>query len=186
MQTLFGGAGFVTAWPQPRRPWHPRKRHCNEVLYRGPFRIPAHIAAVCAETPDMRSRTGSLNPKKLIMCYDERNRAADPALLKWRFRCPIPAHRCMVGEIQRGSDGIYRIVSYAAADSVRREAQDILAWKLKTPGEREALHAATHPTCAAPARTGGIIMPPLMPPLPPKWATAEEFLAAATEGNLTC
>lgn len=155
VKALFGGTGQVIAWTKERKPWHPRERHQNEMLYRGPLMIPEHIVTACAE-PDIRSRTGSINPKKLIMCFDERNRSTEPALLKWRFRCPIPGSRCMVGEIQRGSDGVYRIIAFAAATPKHyREAQDILAWKMRPANEQKRIGESAH-------GRGEQIMPPLI------------------------
>lgn len=173
VKALFGGTGEVATWPKQRKPWHPRVKHQNEVLYKGPLMIPAHIAETCATEPDIRSRTGSLNPRKLIMCYDERNVSVSGyamGTLKWRFRSPIPASRKMIAEIQRGTDGLIRIVAFAVADGdVYRDPYEVIRRKLRTPEQAEAERREFDASRESPRRAGGPIMPPLMPSEPPEW-----------------
>ncbi len=61
------------------------------VLYRGPMQIPTHVAEAVREDPSPMRATG--RGSHLVSRYAE----ADGTV--WLFRCGIPAHRGMVGEI---------------------------------------------------------------------------------------
>ena len=60
-------------------------------LYRGPMEIPAHVAEAVREDPTPHRATG--RGTHLVSRYAE----ADGTV--WLFRCQIPAHRGMLGEI---------------------------------------------------------------------------------------
>jgi hypothetical protein len=84
---------LVAAGAIPRRT---RKRvpHSGDVvLYHGPMTIPAHVAEAVREDPTLHRATG--RGSHLTSRYSE----ADGTV--WLFRCQIPSHRGMIGEIIR-------------------------------------------------------------------------------------
>lgn len=85
------------------------------VLYRGPMEIPAHVYEAVREDPTPHRATG--RGSHLVSRYAE----ADGTV--WLFRCQIPAHRGMVGEI----------VQVPVGKRIR-----IHCWSVATPGQYQA------------------------------------------------
>ncbi len=115
------------------------------VLYRGPMEIPAHVYEAVREDPTPHRATG--RGTHLVSRYVE------PDGTVWLFRCQIPAHRGMVGEIVQGrpSDARRRVHCWQAADP----------GSYRTPEQLLANHIQKRP--ASP------IMPPLIAPSQPGW-----------------
>ena len=99
------------------------KSHAQDVrLYHGPMTIPAHVAEAVREDPTPHRASG--RGTHLVSRYAE----ADGTV--WLFRCRIPTHRGMVGEIVRTPIGRYRIHCWSAATpspSPYREPEQIIA-----------------------------------------------------------
>lgn len=124
-----------------------RKRvsHAGDIrLYHGPMEIPAHVAEAVREDPSLyRPKGGHRGGAHLLSRYAE----ADGTV--YLFRCQIPAHRGMVGEIVRTPLGPLRVHCWTAADPANYDEPAIIA-------ERKA----SRPLSNA----------PIMPPAPqPGW-----------------
>jgi hypothetical protein len=149
---------------------HTRKRvpraHANDIrLYHGPMTIPPHVAGAVREDPTPHRATG--RGTHLVSRY------ADADGTVWLFRCQIPTHRGMVGEIVQSPIG-------------RRIR--VHCWSAATPGEYRTPEEITARE-AAPA----IPMTAAPPPLavdPPEWmlreagCTDEEIVAALRCGEV--
>jgi hypothetical protein len=100
------------------------KSHRQDIrLYHGPMQIPAHVYEAVREDPSPMRATG--RGSHLVSRY------ADPDGTVWLFRCQIPAHRGMVGEIVQVPVGQRkRIHCWSAAqpaDSYREPSEIISA-----------------------------------------------------------
>ena len=101
--------------------------HSNNIrLYHGPMTIPPHIAEAVREDPSPLRATG--RGTHLVSRYAE----ADGTV--WLFRCQIPAHRGMVGEIVQAPIGRrIRVHCWSAATPGEyREPAELIARKLST------------------------------------------------------
>jgi hypothetical protein len=98
----------------------------DERLYHGPMQIPPHVYEAVREDPTPHRSTG--RGGHLVSRY------VDPDQTTWLFRCQIPAHRLMVGEIVRTPLSRIRVHCWSAADPQRCTRGDepaaILANKL--------------------------------------------------------
>ena len=95
-----------------KRPKH-RKHTTGTVLYRGPMTIPEHVAAAVAQHPDIYRPTG--RGTHLAARYADREREGLGSAAVYLFRCQIPEHRGMVGEIVL-SEGHVGVHCWSAAD----------------------------------------------------------------------
>ena len=136
--SLIAGGATVAKRPQRRD-----IRHADEVIYRGPMLIPERVALIIADHPAIKrcNRNGHL-----VSRYAEGG-------WTWLFRCQIPAHQKMVGEIVRTPAGAIRVHCWSAADPERYTRNDEPTTILAAKATR---------TQSAP------IMPPLMAP-EPEW-----------------
>jgi hypothetical protein len=75
--------------------------------------IPERVALIVAEHPAIKRTTHS----HLVSRYAENG-------WTWLFRCQIPAHRKMVGEIVRTPAGDIRVHCWSAADPERYTRND--------------------------------------------------------------
>lgn len=119
----------------------------NTLIYRGPIEIPSHVAEAIRECPDLAKSRGGAN--KLVSRYTD----ADGIL--YRGRCPIPAHRGVVGEIVSTAEGIVRVHWWAAATP---------APTYRTPADLIARRNGDLYEAGRSRIIRGPIMPPLMPP----------------------
>lgn len=87
-----------------------RSRHESERIYHGPMAIPERIALIIAEHPAIKRTTH----RHIVSRY-----AGDLDGWVWLFRCQIPAHRLMVGEIIRTTEGKIRVHCWSSADPER-------------------------------------------------------------------
>lgn len=119
--SLVTGGATVAQRPQAR---NRREHHTDTKVYHGPLLVPAHIAEAVRESPDLARST----------CRHLVARYADPDGTVWRFRCRVPDHRAMVGEIVLTCDGAIRIHCWSAADpgSYREPGEIMERWR----GER--------------------------------------------------
>jgi hypothetical protein len=101
-------AGGATVSERKERRNH-RAHHEGTRLYHGPMLIPAYIAGIIAEHPALKRTT---NGRHLVSRYAD-------ATHTWLFRCQIPAHCLMVGEIVRTPEGKIRVHCWSAADPER-------------------------------------------------------------------
>ena len=100
-QTLIAGGAAV-------RKTRKHIRHQQDVcLYHGPMAIPARIAEAIAADPTPHRATG--RGTHLVSRY------AEPDATVWLFRCQIPSHGGMVGEITRTPLGRVRVHCWSAA-----------------------------------------------------------------------
>jgi hypothetical protein len=81
-------------------------------LYHGPMQIPPHVAEAVREDPTPHRATG--RGTHLVSRY------ADADGMVWLFRCQIPSHRGMVGEIVQAPIGLRKRIH---------------CWSAATPGE---------------------------------------------------
>ena len=100
---------LIAAGAVPRKT---RKRvpqsHAGDIrLYHGPMTIPPHVYEAVREDPTPHRATG--RGSHLV------SRFADPDATVWLFRCQIPEHRGMVGEIVRTPIGRIRVHCWSAA-----------------------------------------------------------------------
>ena len=138
-QSLIAGGAVVRERAERR---NSRTHHRDEVLYRGPMTIPAHIAAIVTEHPGLVRTTSG---RHVAMRYSDLGTV-------YLLRSRVPEHRGMVGEIVQ-----------TAADAIR-----IHCWSAALPGEYQEPGAIIErktkrlapPACA-----------PIMPPLatPSEW-----------------
>ncbi|HME59220.1 MAG TPA: hypothetical protein VKF63_12835 [Terracidiphilus sp.] len=105
-------AGGATVAERPGRRNH-REHHADNVVYHGPMLIPERIAAIIADHPAI----------KRTMCRHLVSRYAE-AGWTWLFRCQIPDHRRMVGDIRRTITGQVRVCCWSAADPERYTRND--------------------------------------------------------------
>ena len=128
-QSLIAGGATVR-----QRGTH-QKHSGGTVLYRGPMTIPEHVVAALAQNPGLYRTSG--RGTHLLSRYADRERNGKGSGAVYIFRCQIPAHRAMVGEIVL-SDGHYGVHCWQAADpSDYSEPLEIAARK------NSAQHAAT-------------------------------------------
>ena len=92
----------------------------NIRLYHGPMTIPAHVAEAVREDPSPMRATG--RGTHLVSRY------ADADGTVWLFRCQIPAHRGMVGEIVQVPIGQRKRIHCwsAASPAAYREPSEII------------------------------------------------------------
>ena len=76
-------------------------------IYHGPMTIPPHVADAVREDPTPHRATG--RGTHLVSRY------AEPNATIWLFRCQIPTHRGMVGEIICTPLGRLRVHCWSAA-----------------------------------------------------------------------
>lgn len=89
------------------------------VLYRGPMQIPAHVYEAVREDPTPHRATG--RGTHLVSRYAE----ADGTV--WLFRCQIPAHRGMVGEIVQVPVGkLLRVHCWSAATPAEYQEPSVI------------------------------------------------------------
>lgn len=113
--SLVGGGATVT---QRVRSKNRRVHHRDTVLYHGPMTIPAHVAECVRESPELARST----------CRHLLARYADADGIIYRFRCRVPDHRGMVGEIVRTQANAVRLHCWSAAKlGEYREPTDIVA-----------------------------------------------------------
>lgn len=96
-----------------------RAHHKQDVVYHGPMTIPVEVAEIIATHPGLCRTTH----RHLVSRYSQNGRT-------WIFRCQIPKHRAMVGEIIRTPEGKLRIHCWSAArlsDTYRSPDQIIAA-----------------------------------------------------------
>lgn len=109
-KALIAGGAAVKQRPTKR---NSRAHHKDTQLYHGPMAIPANIAAIIADSPAIKRTTHG----HLVSRYSYGGAT-------WLFRCQIPEHRLMVGEIIRVPDGQLRIHCWSAADPDRYTGAD--------------------------------------------------------------
>ncbi len=102
-QSLIAGGATVKVRPERR---NARAHHRDEIVYRGPFSVPAHVAAIVAEHPGLVQTTSG---RHVAMRYSDHGTV-------YLFRCRVPEHRAMVGEIVRTPAGAIRVHAWSAAD----------------------------------------------------------------------
>jgi hypothetical protein len=141
-----GGATAAERTEQRNR----RAHHHDEIVYHGPMLIPERVAIIVAEHPAIKRTT---NGGHLVSRYAEDG-------WTWLFRCQIPAHRKMVGEIVKTPAGAIRVHCWSAADPARYTRDD-------EPATIMARKVAPQPPA------------PIMPPLPDLDATESEWSDAA-------
>ena len=99
---------LIAAGAVPRRNMKAVKHPDNVRIYHGPMEIPAHVAECVREDPTPHKATG--RGRHWVTRYAE----ADGTV--WLFRCGIPFHRGMVGEIIRTPLGRHRVHCWSAAE----------------------------------------------------------------------
>lgn len=109
-QSLVAGGATVSQREQHR---NRRVHHAGERIYHGPMEVPARIAGIIADHPVLKMTTH----RQLVSRY-----AGDADGWVWLFRCQIPEHRLMVGEIVRTPEGRIRVHCWHAADPERYTA----------------------------------------------------------------
>jgi hypothetical protein len=92
-QTLIAGGATV----RKTRKRVPRAHSGDIRLYHGPMQVPTHVYEAVREDPSPMRASG--RGTHLVSRY------ADPDGTVWLFRCQIPAHRGMVGEIVQAPIG---------------------------------------------------------------------------------
>ena len=139
-KSLIAGGATVSERTERR---NRREHHRDEIMYHGPMLIPERVAAIVAEHPAIKRTTHGAH---LVSRYSETG-------WTWLFRCQVPAHRKLVGEIVRTPAGGIRVHCWSAADPERYTRNDEPTTILAAKATR---------TQSAP------IMPPLMAP-EPEW-----------------
>lgn len=104
-RSLIAGGAVVSQRPERR---NRRAHHTNDVVYSGPLIVPERVAAIVAEHPAIKRTTH----QHLVSRYAE-------AGYTWLFRCQVPAHRAMVGEVVQTPEGAIRVHCWSAADPAR-------------------------------------------------------------------
>lgn len=118
-----------------------RAHHHDEIVYHGPMLIPERVALIVAEHPAIKRTT---HGSHLVSRYAENG-------WTWLFRCQVPTHRKMVGEIVRTPVGDIRVHCWSAADPERYTRND-------------------EPVAIVTAKTARAQNTPIMPPSPePEW-----------------
>ena len=115
-QALIAGGATV-------RKTRKRVQHSQDVrVYHGPMSIPPHVAEAIRHDPAPHRPTGQ--GTHLISRY------AEPDATVWLFRCQIPSHRGMVGEVVRTPLGRIRVHCWSAAiPGEYREPAEIIECK---------------------------------------------------------
>lgn len=115
-RSLIAGGATVQEWPERK---NARKHHEGNRLYHGPLEIPGRIVGIIDNHPGIKRTTD----RHLVSRYAE-------ADWTWIFRCQIPAHRLMIGEVVRTPEGKIRVHCWSAADpgryTVHRQPQEII------------------------------------------------------------
>ena len=106
-QSLIAGAASVK-----KRGTHKPHRQ-GIVLYRGPMIVPEHVASAVAQDPRLYRASG--RGTHLSSRYADRERDGKGSGAVYVFRCQIPSHCAMVGEIV-WSEGHYGVHCWQAAD----------------------------------------------------------------------
>lgn len=104
-RSLVAGGATVTN-SLAGKPLKHRREPIGVATYHGPMAIPAHVAEIVAEDPALHRVRGG-GKDKLAARY-----AADGVV--WLFRCRVPDHRQMVGDVRRTADG-WRVCCWSAA-----------------------------------------------------------------------
>lgn len=124
-QSLIAGGATLT---KTRK--HVPRAHSNNIrLYHGPMEIPAYVYEAVREDPSLYKSTGTSGGHPV-------SRYAEPDGRVWLFRCGIPAHRGMVGEIVRAPIGQrIRVHCWSAATpATYRTPAEIIARLEAKPG----------------------------------------------------
>ena len=104
-RSLIAGGATVKEWPERK---NHRAHHKNTLIYHGPMSVPVRIVSIIADHPAIKKTThGHLTSR-----YAESG-------WTWLFRCHIPEHRKMIGDIRRQPDGRIRVCCWSAADPLR-------------------------------------------------------------------
>lgn len=107
--------GAVVAQPTRAGKYYP---HADELMYCGPMSIPAHIAEIVRESPNiaMSGRRPQIRPdgRRRINSGHPIMRYRDEFAV-WKFRVRIPDSRHMVGDIRRAPDGHLTVCCWQAA-----------------------------------------------------------------------
>ena len=114
--------------------------HAGDIrLYHGPMTIPAYVAEAVREAPDPLRAKG--RGTHLLSRY------ADADGTVWLFRCQIPDHRGMVGEIVQAPIGRRRRVHCwsAATPGEYREPAEIISGHGVCTGSQAALECYALP-----------------------------------------
>jgi hypothetical protein len=148
-------AGATVAERPERR--NRRAHHEGQRVYHGPMSIPEEVARIVADHPAIKRTTH----RHLVSRY-----AADG--YTWLFRCQIPAHRGMVGEIIHipQPDGVIlsRVHCWSAADPDRAPHGGYL--------DAVLISASRHPVSPLPHAA-------ILPPLPEAEYTMAEYTSPA-------
>ena len=101
------------------RPQHKNRRahHLDTQLYHGPMLIPERISNIIAEHPSIKQTTHG----HLVSRYAENE-------WTWIFRCQIPFHRNMIGELVMTPEQKIRVHCWSVANPE-------LCMKVKEPSE---------------------------------------------------
>lgn len=99
---------LIAVGATPRRTRKGTKHAGDIQLYHGPMQVPEHVAECVREDPTPHKATG--RGRHWVTRYAE----ADGTV--WLFRCGIPFHRGMVGEIVRTPLGRHRVHCWSAAE----------------------------------------------------------------------
>lgn len=106
-------------------------KHSDDVrLYHGPMVIPAHVAEAVREDPTPMRAAG--RGSHLMSRYAEPGEST-----VYVFRCAIPAHRTMIGDIRRTALGRIRVSCWSACDPAMlrgdRKVEGIIAYHTQPP-----------------------------------------------------
>lgn len=82
-------------------------------LYHGPIVIPEDVKVAISQSSVYRTGNSSLAQK-----------IVDTEGVTWLFKCEIPSHRVMVGEVMKTPDKRYRVHGWKAADESRAPSHD--------------------------------------------------------------
>lgn len=109
------------------------RAHAGDIrLYHGPMAIPPHVYEAVREDPSLYKSTGHGGGHHLVNRYAEQDGTV------WIFRCQIPVHRGMVGEIVQAPIGQRKRIHCwsSATPSDYLEPSEILARQV-AKAERE-------------------------------------------------
>ena len=101
-----------------------RAHHEGDVLYRGPFIVPDHIAEIVRESPELYRTTHRHLTARYV--------GIDSTV--WLFRCRIPTSRAMVGEIVLTPEGRYRVHAWSTASpsDTYRTVEELIAREVRS------------------------------------------------------
>lgn len=104
-------------------------KHAGDIqLYHGPMQVPEHVAECVREDPTPHKATG--RGRHWVTRYAEANGTV------WLFRCGIPFHRGMVGEIVRTPLGRHRVHCWSAAElGEYKSPESLIVGKIRQPEE---------------------------------------------------